>query len=113
MASLTTSTLTFRGVPRLIALESFARELGYRLVRRNPRISACNFTIRLLAERLEGDAPYAATIHLSLPNAEIHADSMRRGAGAGHGSVHAALREACENARRQVAGMTSRLRESQ
>ena len=95
------TTLTFQHVPRSPILESDARELGARLQRIDNGIRGCHFTFDGSPDGTAGAPRYAVRIHLSLPGAQIHADSVQR-SGAGHGDAHAALREAYGNARRQL-----------
>ena len=94
-------TVTFRHIPRSNALESCARDIGLRLQSLNARITACHIV-------LEGDAgPHAgatrcsAMIHLSVPGAQIHAESGPQPSDA-EGDVASALRGAYANARRQL-----------
>jgi hypothetical protein len=49
-------------------------------------------------------APFAAKIHLSLPGAQIHAESVGPN-GEGHGDVYAALRSAYASASHQLQGL--------
>ncbi|MGO9515260.1 MAG: HPF/RaiA family ribosome-associated protein [Steroidobacteraceae bacterium] len=91
-------SLTFRHIERSGALEARVREMGERLRRYHAGITQCRVTV-------DGDgadgAPYAVKIHLSVPVAQIHADSTHRN-GAGHADVYAALRDAYMSARRQL-----------
>lgn len=97
----TPTTLTFRHIERTAALESRAYELSGRLQRFNERIMWCHITIEGRPNAQAHDALYSVKIHLSVPGAQIHADSVQ-GGGAEPRDVHAALRDAYENAKRQL-----------
>lgn len=91
-------TLTFRHLPRSGALESAARDIGDRLEELYHRITACHIV-------LEGDGaapgagPYHVRIHVSVPGAQIHAESAPADP---HAEPRNALHSAYENARRQL-----------
>ncbi len=95
-------TMTFRDVPRSASLEAHVRDLALRLHRIDGQISRCHVTLlgTALGDRFDATA-YAANIELSVPGAEIHADSLL-GDGTGHDSLYHALRNAYENASRQL-----------
>jgi hypothetical protein len=90
--------VTFRRFERSGALEARVREIGERLQRCDPRITQCHISV--LGDGA-GDGSVSARIHLSVPGAEIHADSAN-GAGAGHTDAFLALRSAYEGARGQL-----------
>ncbi len=94
-------TLTFRHVARSAALEAHARDLASRLQRIEDHISRCHMTL----ESLEGDglpeSTYVVKIELTVPGAQIHADSLRADSS-GHSSLLLAMREAYDNARQQL-----------
>lgn len=100
---------TLRGIQRTAALEARVREIGDRLRRCNERISQCHVTVLggeevpvfLSSAMPDGPAGVAAKIHLSLPGAQIHADSIRWN-GVRHTDVYLALREAYDGARQQL-----------
>ena len=75
-------TLTFHDIERTGALEARMREVAERLRRHHDDITHCHITVE---DRLDGGperASCVAKIHLSLPGAQIHADSIgpeRRG----------------------------------
>jgi hypothetical protein len=95
------TTSTFRGVTRSTFLESFARHLGDRLQHCYQRISGCDFTIvGTLSEPIQA-THFFVKLHLSLPDAEIHADS-ELDHGALQINAQEALRAAFKNARRQL-----------
>jgi hypothetical protein len=94
-------TLTFRHVIRCGVIESLARDFGTRLERQEAGISRCDFTFLRLADTAIRPGQFAVRIHLSLPTAQIHADSVLRN-GEGHTEVIGALREAYGNASRQL-----------
>ena len=52
-------------------------------------------------------APYVVQIDLAVPGAQIHADS-RQLDGAGHEDIHLALRQAFNNAKRQLQELHSK-----
>jgi len=94
-------TLTFKHVVRSTAVESFARELGQRLSRCHERIDGCHVTVQTHPAGTPQSPQFLVTIHLRLPWAEIHADNILPN-GAGHADLQGALREAYDNARRQL-----------
>lgn len=91
--------LTLRGVERSGALESRVREMHQRLQRLNDRMTLCHVTI--VRESAANPDAVVAKIHLSVPGAQIHAES-----GEAHGHAHTdvflALRDAYDSARRQL-----------
>jgi ribosome-associated translation inhibitor RaiA len=93
-------TLTFRHLPRSGALESSARDIGKRLQRLNDRMTACHIVFEgNVAER--GDGLYRVKIHVSVPGAQIHAESAQP-SNEGHREVWDALHSAYDNAKRQL-----------
>jgi hypothetical protein len=82
-------------------LEARAREVGDRLQRDNEGITHCHVTIEGGLDDGADGASYAVKIHLSVPGAQIHADSTHQD-GTGHRDVYVALRDACTSARRQL-----------
>lgn len=68
-------TLTFRHLPRSGALEASARDIGERLRRLNSRITACHIVLEGNAGRSDGRGQYQVKIHVSVPGAQIHAES--------------------------------------
>jgi hypothetical protein len=95
-------TITFRDLPRSGTLESAARDLGHRLAQLNDRISACRIIIEGRATPPEGIGAYTVKIHLSVPGAEVHADSALP-SREGHLDARTALRAAYNNAKGQLA----------
>jgi hypothetical protein len=91
-------TLTFRNIDRSGELEAHARELGDRLQRFGERITQCHIS-------LEGP-PYLVKIALTVPGAQIHADNLPVN-GAGHADIHFAMRDAFNNAKRQLQDLHS------
>jgi hypothetical protein len=94
-------TLTFRHLPRSGALEASARDVGDRLKRLNEGMTACHIVFESAPEAA-GGAPFRVKIHVSVPGAQIHAESaqpLEEGQAASHGP----LRSAYENAKRQLA----------
>jgi len=100
-------TLTFRHTDHSSALEARARELGERLQRCGERITHCHMTIEGARSGRNGNAPYSVQIDLAIPGAQIHADSLQID-GAGHKDIYLALREAFNNAKRQLQELHSK-----
>jgi hypothetical protein len=92
-------TLTFRHLPRSGALEASARDVGGRLQRLNDRMTACHIVFEGAPET--GGLPFRVKIHLSVPGAQIHAESARQ-AQIGQAANYSPLRSAYENAKRQL-----------
>jgi len=91
--------ITFDGLERSGAVESRILEISKRLRRCNDRITHCHVTVNG-----SSGGPYpavSAKIHISVPGAQIHADSHSTN-GVRHTDVFLALRHAYENARRQL-----------
>ena len=97
-------TLTFRRIDRSGALEARARKLGARLQRFSDRIMKCHMVFEGPDGRRDGGAPFCVKIELSVPGAHIHADSLRAD-GRGHEDIYLALRDAFNNAKRQLQGL--------
>lgn len=93
-------TLTFRHLPRSGALEASARDVGGRLQRLNDRMTACHIVFEGIPETT-GGTPFRVKIHLSVPGAQIHAESARQ-TDVDHAASHSLLRSAYENAKRQL-----------
>ena len=97
-------SLSFRRVERSGPLEDRARKLAERLPRFCDRIAEC----RMVLEASDGpgrDSPtYAVKIDLAVPGAHIHADSLHVD-GSGHRDIYLALRDAFNNAKRQLQGL--------
>jgi hypothetical protein len=93
-------TLTFRDLPRSGALEASARDVGGRLLRLNDRMTACHIVFEGIPETA-GGVPFRVKIHVSVPGAQIHAESARQ-TDVGHAAIHSLLRSAYENAKRQL-----------
>jgi hypothetical protein len=94
-------TLTFRHIDRSGALEDRARQLGFRLERFSGRITQCHMTLEGPDDPRDTGAPYLVKIDLTVPGAQIHADSLHVD-GAGHKDIYLALRDAFNNAKRQL-----------
>jgi hypothetical protein len=90
--------VTFRRFERSGALDARIREIGKRLQRCDPRISQCHISV--LGGAL-GQVPVLVRIHVSVPGAQIHADSAND-AGPGHTDAFLALQKAYEGARSQL-----------
>jgi ribosome-associated translation inhibitor RaiA len=93
-------TLTFRHLPRSGALEASARDVGGRLQQLNDRMTACHIVFEGIPETA-GGVPFRVKIHVSVPGAQIHAESARQ-TDVGHAAIHSLLRSAYENAKRQL-----------
>src|SRR5450631_2259016 len=104
-------TLTFRQLDRSGALEDRARTLAARLERFCERITQCHITLEGPDARRGTRAPYLAKIDLTVPGAQIHADSLHVD-GAGHKDIYLALRDAFVNAKRQLLGLRVQSRRS-
>jgi ribosome-associated translation inhibitor RaiA len=94
-------TLTFRHIDHSGALEERARKLGSRLGRFSERIMQCHMTLEGPGNPRDGGAPYLVKIDLTVPGAHIHADSLHAD-GTGHKDIYLALRDAFNNAKRQL-----------
>ena len=94
---------TFRQIDRSGALEERARTLGSRLGRFSGRIMQCHMTFEGPGNS-DGGAPYVVKIDLTVPGAQIHADSVHAD-GRGHKDIYLALRDAFNNAKRQLQGL--------
>ena len=100
-------TLTFRHLDNSSALEARARELGQRLQRYGEPITLCHMTLEGMHSAHHASSSYHVHIELSIPGARIHADSLQHD-GAGHKDIYAALRDAFNNAKRQLQELHSR-----
>jgi ribosome-associated translation inhibitor RaiA len=100
-------TLTFRHLPHSGALEDRARKLGSRLERFSEQITRCHMTLEGADGRSDARAPYLVKIDLTVPGAQIHADSLRVD-GTGHEDIYLALRDAFNNAKRQLLDLRGR-----
>jgi len=80
-------TITFRHIDHSGALEDRARKLGARLGRFSERIMQCHITLEGPDNRRDGGAPYLVKIDLTVPGAQIHADSLHID-GAGHKDIY-------------------------
>ncbi len=94
-------TLTFRHLPRSGALEASARDVGDRLRRLNDGMTACHIVFEGAPEAA-GGVPFRVKIHVSVPGAQIHAESAQQ-REEGQTNTHSPLRSAYENAKRQLA----------
>jgi Sigma 54 modulation protein / S30EA ribosomal protein len=99
-------TLTFRHIDRSGALEAHARELGDRLQRFGKRITQCHMSLEGTADGGHNGAPYLVKIALTVPGAQIHADSLHADS-AGHADIYLAMRDAFNNAKRQLQDLHS------
>ena len=97
-------TLSFRRVERSGALEDRARKLAQRLPRFCGRITECRMALEASDGPGDESPTYAVKIDLAVPGAHIHADSLHAD-GSGHSDIHLALRDAFNNAKRQLRGL--------
>ncbi len=93
-------TLTFRHLPRSGTLEASARDVGGRLQRLNHRMTLCHIVFEGTPESPDG-VPFRVKIHVSVPGAQIHAESARL-ADVEQAAIYSPLRSAYENAKRQL-----------
>jgi putative sigma-54 modulation protein len=91
--------LTFHGIERSGAVEARIRGISARLRRCHDRITYCHVTVEGGLDQSVGTV--AAKIHISVPGAQIHADSINPD-GVRHTDVFLALRDAYDSARRQL-----------
>ena len=94
-------TLTFLHLPRSGALEASARDVGDRLQRLNEGMTACHIVFEAISAE-GGGVPFRVKIHVSVPGAQIHAESAQP-PEEGQAAPHNPLRSAYENAKRQLA----------
>jgi len=100
-------TLTFRHIDHSGALEARARELGQRLQRCGERITQCHMTLEGSRGDHNSGASFVVKIDLAVPGAQIHADGLQSD-GAGHKDIYVALRDAFNNAKRQLRELHSK-----
>ncbi len=93
-------SLSFRRVERSGPLEDRARKLAQRLPRFCSRITEC----RMVLEASDEPQTFAVKIDIAVPGAHIHADSLHVD-GSGHSDIYLALRDAFNNAKRQLQGL--------
>jgi len=96
--------LTFRGVARSSAIDCLARDFNERLQRCDHRIHRCHFTFECNSPVDGSAALFGVKMHVSLPTAQIHADSALS-CGMGHGDILEAVRSAYANVKRQLEGL--------
>jgi hypothetical protein len=94
-------TLTFRHIDHSGALEDRARKLGSRLGRFSEGIMQCHITLEGPGNRSDIEAHFLVKIDLTVPGAQIHADSLHVD-GSAHKDIYLALRDAFNNAKRQL-----------
>jgi hypothetical protein len=97
-------TLTFHHIDRSGALEERARKLGSRLGRFSGGITRFHMVLEGPGGGRDGGAPFCVKIDLTVPGAHIHADSLHAD-GRGHKDIYLALRDAFNNAKRQLQGL--------
>jgi len=94
-------TFTFRRVKRTGALDARVREVAERLRRCDERITHCHISVVAGADGRPDDPSIAVRIHVSVPGAQVHAESIQAD-GARHSDVFLALRDAYDSALRQL-----------
>lgn len=98
-------TLTFRHLPRSGGLESAARAIGQRLQELHHRMTACHIVLEgTTATPAAVSGAYEVKIHMSVPGAQIHAESGPRDR---YVEGRSALDMAYENAKRQLERLKS------
>lgn len=85
--------------------------MGHHLARFNERITHCSITLQGPDDPDGGSVQYLVKIDLMVPGAQIHADSLHVD-GAGHQDIYLALRDAFNNAKRQLLGLRVQSRRS-
>ena len=100
-------TLSFQRIERTGSLEDRARKLAQRLPRFCDRIAECRMVLEARDELGRDSPTYAVKIDLAVPGAHIHADSLHVD-GSGHSDIYLALRDAFNNAKRQLQGLRRR-----
>jgi len=93
--------VSFRRLAPSAGVASRARELGQRLQQLESQITACHITIQSEINGPANESGYTVHVHLSLPSAVVHADSMQH-LGVAQRDVYVALHDAFEDARRQL-----------
>jgi hypothetical protein len=93
-------TLAFRHIVRSGALDAHARELGSRLEKLGERVTQCHMTLEGLLAADSGGF-YFVKIELAVPGAQIYAESLQVDCSTG-GNIHLAMRDAFDNAQRQL-----------
>jgi len=101
--------LTFRHLDRSPALEARAKEMLSRLQRFNDHIAQCHMTIEGSPGESRHGAPCVVKIDLIVPGAQIHAENERYDSDGG--DVYIALRDAFDNAKRQLLDLHRQQRE--
>ena len=96
-------TVTYRHIDRSAALTSRAMELARKLWRYNDRISECHLTIEGRHQQHSNGRFFAVKVDLHVPGAHIHAGNSDQ-----HVDVYVALRDAIDDARRQLLQLSQR-----
>jgi hypothetical protein len=94
-------TIAFLRLARTGTIEAHARELGVLLEQLGKCVTRCHMTLE--GRTSHGRTLYIAKIELSLPSAQIFADSLYA-EPVGHQDIHLALQDAYYNAARQLHG---------
>ena len=100
-------TVTYRHIDRSPALTSRAMNLARKLWRYNDRISECHLTIEGRHHQHTNGRFFAVKVDLHVPGAHIHAGNQH-GDSDQHVDVYIALRDAIEDARRQLLQLSQR-----
>jgi len=94
--------ITFRHTDRSDALESRIHELAEKLTRFHDRITSCRVTVEGPAQRPERHGEFQVSFDVAFPGGSVHATSGHA-SRAEHADPYIALRDAFENAKRQLA----------
>ena len=94
-------TFTFRRIERTGALDARVREIAERLRRCDDRITQCHISVAAGSDDRIDDPSVAVKIHVSVPGAQVHAESVQPD-GTRHTDVFLALRDAYDSALRQL-----------
>lgn len=94
--------VTFRHTDHSEALEARIRELAGKLVRFHDRITSCRVVVDGPYSNGERHREFVVSLDVLFPGGAIHANSGRA-AKAQHSDPYIAVRDAFENAKRQLA----------
>ncbi len=95
--------VTFRHTDHSEALEARIRELAGKLIRFHDRITSCRVVVDGPSSHSERHREFAVSLDVVFPGGAIHANSGRA-SRTEHSDPYIAVRDAFENARRQLAG---------
>ena len=95
--------ITFRHTDRSEALEERIRELAGKLMRFHDRITSCRVTVEGPSHGPERHGEFQVSFDVAFPGGSVHASSGHA-SRTEHADPYIALRDAFENAKRQLAG---------